>query len=238
MDLLIGSFNHILRNTHLHFKASDRFSTGIDKWDLENPMLQQWLGYNFGLLEAGALSLFGSNREYDIARDVALNALIETQFDGMPGLDIYMHFELSRLNQRTRGEDNCGVAASLFDVKPFKHAYGLAVEDMAALIRGQQRPQLGLLEILSEGTTTIKSKSDNSIDHTTVSGCHAEEVFSTEHEALDFAKWANSTTPNANATVHQLASGKWATRWIETIYLESDVKLRDIDSLDDEFIFS
>lgn len=233
----MGSFNEVLHTTHLLFKSRDRFSVGINKWDLGNPSLQQWLGYNFGLLETGAMSLFGSHREYDITRDVALNALIETQFDGLPGLDVYMHFELSRLNQRTRGEDNSGIAASLFHEEPFKHAYALAVEDLEALISGQQRPQLGLLKILSECATTPKPKSDSTIDHTSISSCHAEEIFPTELKALEFSNWANSTSPNSNASVHQLDTGNWAVRWIETIYLDSDVKLRDVDSLGDEFIF-
>lgn len=237
-DFLRESFNPILSSTFHFFERDDRFSKGISKWDLDNPLLQQWLGYNFGLLEAGASSLFGSRHEYDITRDLALVALIEMQFNGLPGLDIFIHFETARIKQRFEGEDNSGIAASLFDKKPFRTAYDLGVADIGEVIAGRQSLQLGLVMLLSMGTEAVVPKPNETYDHSSVSCCHAEQEFSTEAGALEFSKMMNSTTPDSQVTVTLSEDrNKWLVRWVEPIYLDSDVKQRDVDSLGEEFIF-
>lgn len=238
LDLIRSNFTPIFSSTQSCFENNSQFIGGVDKWDLRNPLLQQWLGYNFGLVEAGASSLFGTNHEYDISRDLALLALIQIQFEGLPHLEVFIDMETTRLQQRTEGEDNAGFAASMFEEEAFRAAYKCGVVDIREFIADRKSLQFGLVMLLSAGKPTIEPNTKEIIDHVNVSCSHAEQEFTTEAEAIAFSKWAGSTVPDSQAATHQAETGKWIVRWIEPIYLDSEVKLRDVDSLDDEFIFS
>lgn len=204
------------------FKVSERFSNGIPSWNLDNPLLQEWLGYNFGLADTAAASLIDNPFEQELTRDLVFSAMIEKQFGHLPNVvDIYLEMESDRLMRRLAGEDNSGMAADLQYKKPFYLAYALAVEDLNS--ESSKNSLRGLLTVLAGSYPDNVFLPDDLNKNEELRHFRTTQEFSTDQEAREFANWINGTTPDASILITKSDSKNcWTVEWTETRHLEDD----------------